>query len=200
MINSAYGKTMENLRKIINVRLINNAADFLKFTSKPKYITHNIFGKNYAVFPGIKPVLLLNKPICVGFIVLDLSKWNMYNFHYNFMKKNFDAELLFADTDSLTYEIKSENVCEEFWKDLFYFSNYSKDSKFFDETNKKVIGKMKDEFGGVIVTEFAELKSKMYSTKKLMIKNVIQQKEKLLQLSLMDSKMPQLMKKLLDTK
>ena len=124
----------------------------------------------------------------------------MYDFYYNFMKKNFDAELLFADTDSLTYEIKSENVCEEFWKDLFYFSNYSKDSKFFDETNKKVIGKMKDKFGGVIVTEFAELKSKMYSTKKLMIKNVIQQKEKLLQLSLMDSKMPQLMKKLLDTK
>ena len=67
--------------------------------------------------------------------------------------------LFFTDTDS-TYEIKSENVYEEFfkWKDLFNFSNYSKDSKFFDETNKKVIGKMKDEFGGVIVIEFAGLK------------------------------------------
>ena len=62
-------------------------------------------------------------------------------------------------------------------KDLFDFSNYSKDSQFFDETKKKVIGKMKDEFGGVIVSEFVGLKSKMYSIKKLMVKNIIQQKE-----------------------
>ena len=93
----------------------------------------------------------------------------MYDFHYNFIKKNYDAELLFTDTDSLTYEIKSENVYEEFfkWKDLFDFSNYSKDSKFFDETNKKVTGKMKDEFGGVTVIEFVGLKSKMHSMKKI---------------------------------
>ena len=59
--------------------------------------------------------------------------------------KKIDTELLFTDTDSLTYGIKSKNVYEEFykWKDLFDFSNYSKDSKFFNETNKKVIGKMK---------------------------------------------------------
>ena len=92
----------------------------------------------------------------------------MYDCHYNFVKNNFDADLLFTDTDSLTHEIKSENVYEEFfkWKDFFDFSNYSKDSKFFDETNKKVTGKMKDEFGEVIVTEFVGLKSKMYSMKK----------------------------------
>ena len=77
--------------------------------------------------------------------------------------------MLFTDTDRLTYEIKSKNVSEEFvkWKDLFNFSNYSKDSKFFNETNKNVIGKMKDEFGGVIITEFVGLKSKMYSIKKI---------------------------------
>ena len=111
---------------------------------------------------------MFSKPIYVGFTVLQLSKWMMYDFHYNFMKKNFDAELLFTDTDSLTYEIKSENVYEEFlkWKDLFDFSNYSKDSKFFDETNKKVIGKMKDEYDGVIIDQFFGLKSKMYSIKK----------------------------------
>ena len=63
------------------------------------------------------------------------------------------------------------------WKNLFDFSNYSKDSKFFDETNKKVIGKMKDEFGEVIVIEFVGLRSKTYSIKKMMEKNVIQQKE-----------------------
>ena len=93
----------------------------------------------------------------------------MYDFHDNFILKSFDAELLFTDTDSLTYEIKSENVYEEFfkWKDFFDFSNYPKDSKFFDETHKKVIGKMKHEFGGVIVIEFVGLKSKMYSMKKV---------------------------------
>ena len=93
----------------------------------------------------------------------------MYDFHYNFIKNNFNVELLLTDTDSLAYEIKSENVYEEFFKhkDLFDFSNYPKDSKFFDETNKKVIGKMKDEFGGVIVEEFVGLKSKMYSMKKI---------------------------------
>ena len=90
-------------------------------------------------------------------------------FHYGFIKKHFDAELLFTDTDSLTYKIKSENVYEEFfkWKDLFDFSNYSKDSKFFDETNKKVIGKMKDESEGKIIDEFVGLKSKMYSMKNI---------------------------------
>ena len=74
--------------------------------------------------------------------------------------KKIYSELLFTDTDSLTNEIKSENFYEKFfkWKDLFDFSNYSKDSKFFDETNKKVIVKMKDEFGGVIVNEFVGLK------------------------------------------
>ena len=129
MINSVYGKTIENLRKRINVRSVNNEKD-LKYTSRPTYVTHKLFDKDYAAIHEIKPFLVLNKPIYVGFTVLDLSKWNMYDFHYNFIKKKFNAELLFTDTDSLAYEIKSENVYEEFykWKDLFDFSNYSKDS------------------------------------------------------------------------
>ena len=115
---------MENLRKRINVRLVNKAEGFT-----PTYITHKMFGKDYAALYEIKIVLILNKQIYIGFTVLDLSKRKIYDFHYNFIKKNFDTELLFADTDSLTYEIKSENVYEEFfkWKDLLDFSNYSKD-------------------------------------------------------------------------
>ena len=169
MINYVYGKTMENLRKRINMRLVNSEKDFLKYTSRPTHTTHKLFGKDYAAFHEIKPVLILNKPIYIGITVLHLSKWKMYDFHYNFIKKNFDAELLFIDTDSLTHEIKSKDVHEEFfkWKDLFDFSNSSKDSKFFNETNKTVIGKMKDEFGGVIITEFVGFKSKMYSIKKI---------------------------------
>ena len=85
------------------------------------------------------------------------------------LKKKIDAELLFTDTDNLAYEIKSENVYDEFfkWKDLFDFSNYSKDSKFYDDSNKKVVGKKKDEMGGIIIDEFIGLKSKMYAIKKI---------------------------------
>ena len=89
MINSVYGKTMENVRKRINVRLVNNEKDFLKYTSRQTHITHKIFGMNYAAVHEIKPVLTLNKPICVGFTVLELSKWLMYDFHYSFIKKRY---------------------------------------------------------------------------------------------------------------
>ena len=92
MVNSVYGKTMENLRKRINVRLVNNEKDFIGYTSRPTLITHKIFDKNYAAIYEIKPVSTLNKPIYVGFTVLELSKWLMYDFHYNSIKKHFDAE------------------------------------------------------------------------------------------------------------
>ena len=78
MINSVYGKRMENLRKRINVRLVNNEKDFLRYTSRPRYITYKIFGKDYAAaIHEIKPVLMLNKPIYIEFTVLDLSKWRI---------------------------------------------------------------------------------------------------------------------------
>ena len=89
MVNSVYAKTLENLRKRINVRLVNNEKDVLKYTSRPTHITHKIFVKNYAAIHEIKPVLTLNKPIYVGFTVLELSKWLMYDFRYNFIKKTF---------------------------------------------------------------------------------------------------------------
>ena len=167
MINSVYGKTMENLRKRINVRFVNNEKDFMKYTNRSTYVTHKSFDKDFAAIYEIKPVLKLNKPIYAGFTVLELCKWMMYDFHYSFIKNNFSPELLFTDTDSLNYEIKSENVYEELfkWTDLFYFSTYSKDSKFFDDANKRFIGTIKDEYGRVIIDVFFGLKSKIYSIK-----------------------------------
>ena len=81
------------------------------------------------------------------------------------IKKHFDAELLFTDTDSLTYEIKSEDVYEEFFKHkhLPDFNNFSKDSKFYDSQNEMVVGKMKDEYEGILINKFVGLKSKMHS-------------------------------------
>ena len=81
MISSVYGKTMENLRKRTNARLINNTENLLKYTSTPLYITHKIFGKNFATIHEIKPVLMLNKSIYVGFTVLELRTWLMHDFH-----------------------------------------------------------------------------------------------------------------------
>ena len=179
MINSVYGKTMENLRKRINVRLVSNEKDFLKYTCRPTYVTHKIFDKDYAAIHETKLVLILNKPVYVGFTVLELSKWMMYDFHSNFIKKDFDAELLFTDTDSLAYETRSENIYDKFFKRkyLFDFRNYSKDLKFYDDSNKKVIGKMKVKMGVIIIDKFIGLKSKMYAIKKLMVENQILQKE-----------------------
>ena len=74
MINSVYGKTMENLRKRKNARLVNNEKHFLKYTSRPAHITHKIFSKSYVAFYEIKLVLTLNKPIYVGFTILELRE------------------------------------------------------------------------------------------------------------------------------
>ena len=90
----------------------------------------------------------------------------MYQFHYDYVLKTFDnVKLLFTGTDSLVYEIKDENVYEQCFKDreLFDFSGYDKNSLYFDDTNEKKLGKMKDEFNVNKIDKFVGLKSKMHS-------------------------------------
>lgn len=105
--------------------------------------------------------------------ILRLSKRLMYDFHYNYIKNRYgeNAQLLFADTDSLCYEIETEDIYRALWedKDLFDYSDYS--SLSFSSTNKKVIGKMKDEAAGMPIVEFVGLRSKMYSYVKDNCKN-----------------------------
>ena len=165
MHNSVFGKTMDNLRKRISVKLVNNSKDYVRCISKPSFVSEKIFSKNFVAIYEIKPVVTLNKPVYVGFSILDLSKLLMYEFHYKYLKSKFDAKLLFTDTDSLVYEIKTKDVYEDTYgdKNLFDFSDYPLNSKFFDSVNKKLIGKMKDEFKGRTVSEFVGLKSNMYS-------------------------------------
>ena len=88
IINSVYEKAIEIFGKRINVQLVNNVEEFLKQTSRPTNIAHKIFSEKYAAIHKIKSVLMLNKPIYVGFPVLELSKWLMHDFNYNFVKKN----------------------------------------------------------------------------------------------------------------
>ena len=167
MNNSVFGKTMENIRKRVDVRLITDEKKLLKMVSKPTYVSSKIFNENLVAVHKIKETLTLNRPAYVGMCILDLSKTLMYDFHYNYIKEKYGdkAKLLFTDTDSLTYEIEAEDVYQDFWndKDRFDNSDYPESSPYFDKTNKKVIGKFKDEACGIPITEFVGLRSKMYS-------------------------------------
>ena len=190
MNNSVFGKTMENLRKRQDIKLVTDKEQLLKWASKPTFISSKIFNEDLVAIHKIKPTLKLNRPAYVGMCILDLSKTLMYDFHYNYIKSQYGdkARLLFTDTDSLTYEIEADDVYQDFWKDkhLFDNSDYPKNSSFFDDTNKKVIGKFKDEAAGIPIVEFVGLRSKMYSymkdnkqesrTAKGIKKNVIKQK------------------------
>ena len=114
-----------------------------------------------------KITLTFNKPAYIDMCILELSKVIMYEFHYDYIKNKYgnNSKLLFTDTDSLRYELKTDNVYEDFSsnKEMFNFSNYSTKSTYHDDSNKLVIGKMKDETAGVVIEEFVGLKPKMYS-------------------------------------
>ena len=167
MNNSVFGKTIENIRKRVDVRLVTDENKLLKLASKPTYVSSKIFNENLVAVHKIKETLTLNRPAYVGMCILDLSKTLMYDFHYNYIKDKYrdKARLLFTDTDSLTYEIEAKDVYKDFWKDKDRFDNsdYPESSPYFDKTNKKVIGKFKDEAAGVPIIEFIGLRSKMYS-------------------------------------
>ena len=145
MNNSVYGKTMENLRKRVKIRLVNNAKDYEKYVSKPSFVLQKIFSKNFVAFHEIEPVLTLDKPIYVGFSILDLSKLLIYEFRYKYIGTKHDNcdNLLFTDTESLVYEIGTDDVYETFYenKNLFDFSHCPEDLKCLIPSIKKELGK-----------------------------------------------------------
>ena len=142
--NCIYGKSIENQRKRMNVKLISDKKIYLNRVSKPNFISQKIFNKNFVAVHCSKTILRLNKPIYVGHCILELSKLLVHQFHYDYVLKTFnDAKLLYTDTDSLVYEIKNGNVYDQCFKDkhFFDFSGYPKDSVCYDGLNKKVVGK-----------------------------------------------------------
>ena len=167
MNNSVFGKTMENIRKRVDVRLVTSKEKLSKLASKPTYVSSKIFNENLVAVHKIKETLTMNRPAYIGMCILDLSKTLMYDFHYNYIKHKYGdkAKLLFTDTDSLTYEIETKDAYKDFFKDKSKFDNsdYPENSPYFNKTNKKVIGKFKDEAAGVPIIEFVGLRSKMYS-------------------------------------
>ena len=131
-------------------------------------MSHKIFDNDLVAIRKNKVSLMLNNPAYIGMCILELSKVLMYEFHYYYIKSKYGnkSRLLFTDTDSLLYEIKTEDVYEDFsnGKEMFDFSNYSPKSKYYDNSNKLVVDKMKAETAGVLIEEFVGLKPKINSS------------------------------------
>ena len=155
MVNSVFGKTMENLRNRMNVELVNTPKRMKKLGAKPAFKTFKIINDDLTAVHMAKTKLILNKPIYVGFVVLDVSKLLMSDFHYNYIKKKYGdrAKLLFTDTDSLCYEFQTDDLYQDMKSDHYQFdtSNYKEDNFLYSLENKKVLGKMKDECAGEII-------------------------------------------------
>ena len=126
-----------------------------------------IFNRDLVGIQNHKEKVLLNKPIYVGMSVLDLSKHLMYDFYYNTLKARYgeNVRLLYTDTDSLIVHVQTDDLYKDMSlnADLYDTSNYSPGHPLFSNTNKKVIGKFKDELGGRLMTEFIGIRPKMYS-------------------------------------
>lgn len=173
--NSVFGKCMENVRDRVDVRLLGSAQDvnlslqerYQKLINKPTFQSRTIFSDDLLAVQMKKTSVILNKPIAIGVAVLDISKYWMYNFHYNIIKPKFQdrVKLLMTDTDSLVYELKSEDINKEM-KDiqyLFDYSDYPKDHPLYSVENKKKVGMFKDETNGIEITEFVGIRAKSYS-------------------------------------
>ena len=171
MNNSVFGKTMENLRKRVDIKLVKTDGSenekLRKIIAKPNFNRRVKFSDELSAIHANKTKLTLNKPIYVGFSVLDLSKLLMYHWYYNKLKKQYgeNCTLLYTDTDSLLVDIKTKDIYEDMLqnKNEYDFSDYPKEHKLYDETNKKVIGKMKDEVASVPISEYIGLRPKLYS-------------------------------------
>ena len=175
MNNSVFEKTMENIRKHRNIKLVTTEEKYLRTVMKPNFKCGVLFGENLMGCEMGKIKVVMNKPVYLGQAILDLSKIVMYEFHYDYMVPKYGLEklkLCYMDTDPLVYDIKTEDFYEDIANDVearFDTSGHSKTDlrPLPIGLNKKVIGLMKDELGGKIMKEFVALSPKLYSYKKL---------------------------------
>ena len=166
MNNSVFGKTMENIRRHRNIKLVTNKDKYLRTVMKPNFKSGVLFGENLMGCKMGHTKVIMNKPVYLSQVILDLSKLVMYEFHYDYKKQKFkDPQLCYMDTDSLDYHIKTEDFYADIVDDVqtrFDTSGYNPDRPLPVGLNKTVIGIMKDELG-----EFIALRPKLYSYKKL---------------------------------
>ena len=164
---------MENIRKHRNIKLVTTEEKYLLIVMKPNFKSGVLFGENLMGCEMGKIKVVMNKLVYLGQPILDLSKIVMYEFHYDYMVPKYDLEkleLCYIDTDILAYEIRTEDFYADIADDVparFDTSGYCPNRPLPVGLNKKVIGFMKDELGGKIMTEFVALRPKLYSYKKL---------------------------------
>ena len=167
MNNAVFGKTMENIRKHKNFKLVTNEKQYSKYVMKPNFKSAIRFTENLVGIEMGKTEIVMNKPIYVGQAILDLSKITMYEFRYDYAQPKWYINLLYQDTDSLVYNIKTEDFYKDISEDIserFDTSNYIDiDRPLPMGMNKKVISLMKDEMGGSIIKEFITLNPKVYA-------------------------------------
>ena len=167
MNNSVFGKTMENLRNRVEIKIVrsNETDKIRKLVASPLYSRHVMFSNDLFGIDMRKSKLLLNKPVYTGMTILDNSKILMYYFFYNELKKKYGpkCELLYTDTDSLLLEIETDDVYKDIekHKNLYDTSDYPKEHPLYSNSNKKVLGKMKDECAGTPIEECVCLRPKM---------------------------------------
>lgn len=172
-INASFGKTIENVRKYRDVKLLSSFEGRYgagRYIAKPNFKSRTVINENLILVEMKRLLIQFSKPIYLGMIVLDLAKAHLYDFHYNYMMSKYPLSKIFlnyTDTDSLIYQIFTENVYLDLKPDLklrFDTSNYSSSNPFnYPLLNRKVMGKVKDEMGGQIISAFVGLRSKMYS-------------------------------------
>ena len=161
MNNSVFGKTMENIRNRVDVKLVNNREQAKMLSAKPNFKQCNIFSEDLVAIHMRKKELIFKKPVYLGMCILDLSKTLMYDFHYNYIKQKYGdkAKFLFTDTDILMYEKQTEDFYKDISKDVkdrFDTSDYPPNhpSSIPSGFNKKVLGMFKDEVMGMVIDEF----------------------------------------------
>ena len=166
MNNSTFGKTMENVRGRKKAKFVTNAEQLQKEWNKNTLYYPTRISENMMIINHKKEKTHLNKPIYAGQAILDLSKIDMYRFHYEIIKPNFtQARLCMTDTDSLCYWIPTKDLDKQIkdeYHDYFDCSNLSKDHMLYDAKHKKQLGKMKDESGGYEIAEICSHRSKVY--------------------------------------
>ena len=168
MNNSVFGKTMENIRKHRDIKLVTTDKKRNKLVSEPSYHTINLISENLSIIEMKKTKVKMNKPIYSGLSILEISKISMYEFWYDYMKPKFNdnVRLCYMDTDSFIMNVKRNDFYKDIYNDAdnrFDTSNYEVKRPLPIRKNKKVIGLTKDELGGKIFTEFVTLRPKTYS-------------------------------------
>jgi len=149
-----------------DIRLVYENKQIQKLINSRLYKDYSEINDDLVLIKSFKKTCKLDKPIQIGMFILDFSKLHMYKFWYDHLKATYgeNVKLIYTDTDSLVFQVFTNDFYEDMLKNknLYDLSEYDKNSKMFDVTNKKVLGKFKDECSKSPIVEFIAIRSKMY--------------------------------------